>query len=108
MDSTHPRGEEYSRADFANALWWRATRRRLESEPLRDSMLAVSGQLNPKVGGPSFYPPASKESLEGLSKKGAEWGSSPPDEQRRRSVYMMTKRSLLLPLMTTFDFSDTT
>ncbi len=108
MESTHPREAEYSLSDFANTLWWRTGRRRLESEPLRDAMLAVSGQLNRKMGGPSFFPPATKESLEGLSKKGAEWGQSPPDEESRRSVYMMTKRSLLLPLMTTFDFSDTT
>lgn len=108
MDSTHPREAEYSQVDFANELCWRAARRRLESEPLRDAMLAASGQLNPKAGGPSFFPPATKESLEGLSKKGAEWGTSPPEEQRRRSIYMMTKRSLLLPLMTTFDFADTT
>jgi hypothetical protein len=60
------------------------------------------------MGGPSFFPPASQESLEGLSKKGDAWGSSPPEEMRRRSIYMMTKRSLLLPLMTTFDFADTT
>ena len=53
-------------------------------------------------------PPASKQALEGLSKKGAEWGTSPPDEQRRRSIYMFTKRSLLLPLLTVFDSSDTT
>ncbi len=108
MSSTHDHHAEYSQADFANQLWWRAGRRRLESEPLRDCMLAVSGQLNPQAGGPSFFPRATRESLEGLSKKGAEWGSSTPEEQRRRSIYMMTKRSLLLPLMTTFDFSDTT
>ena len=108
MDSTHPHEAEYAQADFVNEYWWRANRRRLESEPLRDAMLAVSGQLNLKSGGPSFFPPASKEALEGLSKKGAEWGASPPDEQRRRSIYMMTKRSLLMPLMTTFDSSDTT
>jgi hypothetical protein len=108
MDSTHAREAEYSQVDFANNLRWRATRQRLESEPLRDAMLAVSGQLNPVASGPSFYPPATKESLEGLSKKGAEWGTSPPPEQQRRSIYMMTKRSLLLPLMTTFDFIDTT
>jgi uncharacterized protein DUF1553/uncharacterized protein DUF1549 len=108
MDSSHPREAEYARVDFANGLWWRRNRRRLESEPLRDAMLAVSGQLNEKAGGPSFFPPATKEALEGLSKKGAEWGQSPPDEQRRRSIYMMTKRSLLVPLMTTFDSSDTT
>ncbi len=108
MDATHARESEYSQSDFANDFRWRAVRRRLESEPLRDAMLAVSGQLNAIALGPSFYPPASKESLEGLSKKGADWGSSPPHEQQRRSIYMMTKRSLLLPLMTTFDFSDTT
>ena len=108
MDSTHPREAEYSQVDFANELWWRRNRRRLEAEPLRDAMLAASGQLNLKTGGPSFYPPATKEALEGLSKKSNAWGASPPDEQRRRSIYMMTKRSLLLPLMTTFDFADTT
>jgi len=108
MDSTHPREAEYSGVDTANALWWKAVRRRLEAEPLRDAMLAASGQLNLKAGGPSFFPPATTEALEGLSKKGAEWGASPPEEQRRRSIYMMAKRSLLLPLMTTFDFADTT
>jgi hypothetical protein len=71
-------------------------------------MLAASGQLNLAAGGPSFFPPASQEALEGLSKKDAAWGTSPPHQQRRRSIYMMTKRSLLLPLMTTFDFADTT
>ncbi|REK19620.1 MAG: DUF1553 domain-containing protein [Planctomycetota bacterium] len=108
MDSTHPDEAEYSLVDFANNLWWRRNRQRLEAEPLRDAMLATSGQLNLKAGGPSFFPPATKEALEGLSKKKDAWGTSPPEEQRRRSVYMMTKRSLLLPLMTTFDFADTT
>jgi hypothetical protein len=108
MDSTHPREAEYAEADFANKAWWRRNRLRLEAEPLRDAMLATSGQLNLQAGGPSFFPPASGEALEGLSKKDDAWGKSPPEEQRRRSVYMMTKRSLLLPLMTTFDFADTT
>ena len=108
MDSSHAKGAEYANKDFANEHWYRTTRHRLEAEPLRDAMLAVSGQLNAKAGGPGFYPPASKQALEGLSKKGAEWGTSPPDEQRRRSIYMFTKRSLLLPLLTVFDSSDTT
>jgi hypothetical protein len=108
MEATHPKEAEYSQVDFANKLWWRRNRLRLEAEPLRDAMLATSGQLNLKVGGPSFFPPASGEALEGLSQKSGAWGTSPPEEQRRRSVYMMTKRSLLLPLMTTFDLADTT
>ncbi len=108
MDSTHPEESEYAATDFGNKLWWRRNRMRLEAEALRDAMLAASGQLNLEVGGPSFFPPISGEALEGLSKKGNAWGTSTPQEQRRRSVYMMTKRSLLLPLMTTFDFADTT
>ncbi|MEE3297677.1 MAG: DUF1553 domain-containing protein, partial [Planctomycetota bacterium] len=59
-------------------------------------------------GGPSFFPRMSPEALEGLSRKATAWGSSPPAERSRRSIYMMSKRSRLLPLMTTFDFCDTT
>jgi len=108
MDSTHPRGAEYATRDFPNEHWYRTTRRRIDAESLRDAMLLVSGQLNPKAGGPGFYPRANKDALEGLSMKGKEWKDSPPEEQRRRSIYMFTKRSLLLPLMTIFDFADTT
>ena len=108
MDSTHPRQAEYATRDFANQYWYRTNRRRLEAEPLRDAMLATSGELNLRAGGPSFYPTASREALEGLSKKGADWKQSLPHEQNRRSIYMFTKRSLLLPLMTAFDFADTT
>jgi len=108
LDSVHPRARDLAEADFTNGLLWRRNRQRLDAEALRDAMLVVSGHFNPAAGGPSFYPPATRESLEGLSKKGAEWGQSTPEEQHRRSIYMMTKRSLLLPLMTTFDFADTT
>jgi hypothetical protein len=80
----------------------------LDAEALHDAMLAVSGQLNPQMGGPSFYPEMSPEALEGLSRKGNAWGHSDPEQRRRRSIYMMTMRSRLLPFMTTFDFSDTT
>ena len=40
--------------------------------------------------------------------KGDAWKPSPPAEQRRRSVYIFAKRGLLPPLLTTFDFPDTT
>ncbi|WP_425614948.1 DUF1549 domain-containing protein [Anatilimnocola sp. NA78] len=42
--------------DADNRLLWRFTTRRLEAEVVRDSMLAVSGQLNRQQGGPSFKP----------------------------------------------------
>jgi hypothetical protein len=37
--------------DPENQLLWRMNRRRLEFEPLRDSLLAVSGQLEGRIGG---------------------------------------------------------
>jgi hypothetical protein len=104
----HPRYREYEVRDSSNQLWWRAERRRLDAEALRDSMLAVSGELDLRMGGPSFRPTIQAEALEGLSKKTSAWQASSSDQQRRRSLYIFTKRGLLPPMMTTFDFSDTT
>ena len=42
------------RVDAENRLLWRANPRRLEGEAVRDAVLAVSGALNPRIGGPSF------------------------------------------------------
>ena len=36
-------------------------RRRLDAEGVRDAMLAVSGELNPKMGGPGVLAPLEKE-----------------------------------------------
>ena len=106
--SIHPQQESYDNIDYENRRIWRQSRRRLDVEALRDAMLTVCGQLNPSVGGESFYPRMSAEALEGLSQKGDAWGRSSPEQRQRRSLYMMTRRSRLLPFMTTFDFSDTT
>jgi hypothetical protein len=40
--------------DAGNRFLWRRSPRRLEAEPLRDAMLAVSGALNLRAGGPGF------------------------------------------------------
>jgi hypothetical protein len=109
QSSLHPRQEEYARGDFGNRLWWHAERRRLDAEALRDSLLAAGGNLDlSKFGGPSFAPVIGTDALEGLSMKGNAWKASPAEEQGRRSVYIFTKRGLLPPLATTFDFPDTT
>lgn len=106
--SVHPRELEYREKDPANTLWWKANRRRLDAESLRDTILAVSGELNLQAGGPGYLPHLNSEALVGLSTKDNAWKSSPPDQQARRSIYIFSKRSLLLPLLTTFDFCDTT
>jgi len=45
---------EATAVDSGSRLLWRYPPRRLEAEPLRDSILAVSGSLNRKMGGPGF------------------------------------------------------
>ena len=108
QSSLHPEFEAYQKKDAGNRLWWRAERRRLDAEALRDSILATTGKLDLHLGGPGFRPWISPAALEGLSKKSAAWEASPPEEQLRRSFYIYTKRSLLPPLMTTFDFCSLT
>lgn len=92
--------------DPANNLYWRFNMRRLSAEELRDSVLAVNGRLNLKMYGPGFYPEISAEVLAGQSKPGDGWHTSSPEEQSRRSVYIHVKRSLLVPLLSSFDFPD--
>jgi len=104
----HPRSAEYRGLDAGNRLWWRAERQRLDAEALRDSMLATSGELDLRRGGPGFRPTISAAALEGLSTKSAAWQASPPEEQNRRSLYTYTKRGLLPPMMTTFDLCSST
>jgi hypothetical protein len=93
--------------DAANNLFWRFNMRRLFAEELRDSVLAVSGQLNLKAGGPSIYPPISKAVLAGQSVPGAGWKQSTPEDAARRSVYVHVKRSLLVPILGDHDAADT-
>ena len=81
--------------------------RRLTAEEVRDSILAVSGSLNPKRGGPSIYPKIPKEVLAGQSVPGQGWPVSPTEEANRRSVYVHVKRSLQVPILVAHDQADT-
>ena len=93
--------------DPSNETFWRFNMRRLSSEELRDSVLAVTGELNLKQGGPSIYVPIAADVLAGQSRPGAGWGNSPPEEANRRSVYIHIKRSLLVPILEMHDQADT-
>lgn len=108
QSSLHPNAHQANTLDSGNKLWWRANRRRLNAEALRDAMLAASGELDKRIGGEGFKPSISAEALEGFSRKDAAYKASPPDEQRRRSLYSFVSRSLMPPMMTTFDLCDTT
>ncbi len=89
--------------DPSNTLLWRMNRLRLEGEVIRDSLLAVSGRLNPKVGGPGVFPPVPADAIKGA--KG--WNvSADTSEHARRSLYIFAKRNLRFPLLEVFDAPD--
>lgn len=73
---------EAAMIDPENRLLWKQNRQRLEFEPLHDAVLAVSGQLDFKVGGPP----------------GRLFGGN-----RRRAVYGYVDRLEFPSLLTTFD-----
>jgi len=99
--------EQAAKVDPANDLFWRFEMRRLTGEEIRDSILAVTGQLNLKMFGPGVYPEIPPEVMAGQSKPGYGWGKSSPEEQARRSIYIHVKRSLLTPLIESFDMAET-
>ncbi|MBI3863480.1 MAG: DUF1549 domain-containing protein [Planctomycetia bacterium] len=99
--------DDAAKVDVDNTLQWRFPYRRLEAEAVRDAVLAVNGQLNPKMGGPGVYPKIAREVLESQSRPGLGWGKYDEREAARRSLYVFVKRSLLVPEMELLDFADT-
>lgn len=90
-----------------NNNWFsRFDMRRLSAEEIRDSVLAVNGRLNLKMYGPSVYPQLSSEVLASQSVPGSGWNNADPDGQSRRSIYIHIKRSLLVPMLSNFDFPE--
>jgi hypothetical protein len=99
---------DYGKTDPENNLLWRFPYKRLEIEAIRDSVLLVSGQLNPKMYGPSMCPEVPKEALEGNSDPNTIWKASDEKEASRRTVYAHIKRSFVVPLLETMDLCDST
>ena len=102
QSSTHR--EEASVEDPLNRLFWRFPAQRLGGEVIRDSMLAVSGRLNGRVGGPSVYPalPA------GAAEPRGGWDvPERADAQDRRSVYVFVRRNSRYPMLESLDMPDT-
>jgi hypothetical protein len=70
--------------DRENVFLWRHTPRRLDAEPIRDNLLALSGRLDSSM-----------------------FGAGTLDQKmRRRSVYFFIKRSQLIPSMMLFDWPE--
>jgi hypothetical protein len=89
--------------DPDNRWYWRMNRLRLEGEAIRDSLLAISGQLNPAMGGPGVSPPIPKALFQGA----AGWSvSKDPRDHARRSIYIFARRNLRFPFLEVFDAPD--
>ena len=90
QSATYQRSGDFDQVNDAvdadNRLLWRMNRRRLEVEPWRDAMLAVSGNLDRALGGAS-------QNLDDAA-------------NRRRTLYGFVSRHKLNELLRLFDFPD--
>ena len=89
--------------------------RRLTAESLRDSMLAVAGHLFPCKGGAPVWPALPDEVLrvnpaflDDNAEKTKGWYPTPHGQTNVRSIYLVQKRTMHVPLMETFDLPDNT
>lgn len=95
---------EATKLDADNRLLWRMNRARLDAETIRDSMLAVSGQLDLTMGGPSVQQFFFKDDHSPIYDYTRFDVDSPAGN--RRSVYRFIVRSVPDPLMDSLDCPD--
>ncbi len=88
--------------DPNNRLLARGPRVRLEAEMLRDQMLAVSGLLSHKIGGPSVMPPQ-PDGVWQVVYSGDKWETSKGEDKYRRGLYTFWRRTAPHPAMVSFD-----
>ena len=93
--------------DPANRLLSRGPRFRLDAETLRDQALAVSGLLQPQIGGPSVKPPQPDGLWFAVGFSGSNTVRFKKDNGaqnvHRRTLYTFIKRTAPAPQMSTFD-----
>jgi hypothetical protein len=98
----HPASAE---ADPENRYLWRFRPQRLDAEIVRDSMLAVGGNINLAMGGEPIFPFIPRDILTGQYR--GKWENTPEGPAAwRRGVYVYRRRSLPYPMFDTFDHPD--
>ncbi len=97
-----PIADERARRDADNRWWWRAQRRRLEAEQVRDAVLAVSGKLDLTPGGPSFV----TFDFEDDHSPRYRYNFADDPARFRRSVYRFLVRSVPDPFFESLDCAD--
>ena len=106
--STHPDLELLDRKDPENLYLARFSPRRLEAEELRDSMIAVAGEMSDLSGGPGTYPQinsdVARQPRHAMGTLQPVYEAEPTRRRRnRRSVYSFQQRSLIDPMVEVFN-----
>ncbi len=101
-----------TRSDLAtidpnNRLLARQTRLRLDAEVVRDAGLVASGLLNPKIGGPSVFPPQ-PDGVMALGQMRRDWTADLGPDRYRRGLYTYVWRATPHPGLTVFDAPEPT
>ncbi len=94
--------------DPLNTLLARQNRLRLEAEIIRDTHLAASGLLAPKVGGPSVRPPLPADIAALGYANSVKWQESEGADKYRRGLYIFFQRTVPYPMLMTFDAPNST
>jgi hypothetical protein len=89
-------------ADPYNRLLARGPRFRMEAEMVRDTALAASGLLSPKMHGPSVFP-LQPEGIWNIPYNEDKWTLSEGEDRYRRSLYTFLRRTSPYPSYLTFD-----
>ncbi|MEM9160520.1 MAG: DUF1549 and DUF1553 domain-containing protein, partial [Verrucomicrobiota bacterium] len=93
--------------DPSNVWLARGPRFRLSAELIRDNLLAVSGQLSGKIGGPSVYPPQPDGLWNEISGADATlYPTSEGEDRYRRGLYTFLRRGNPNPMVLNFDGSN--
>jgi mono/diheme cytochrome c family protein len=94
-----------ARIDGDNRYLWRQNRRKLEAEAVRDAILSVSGQLDRRMGGPSFQDFAIEKAE---NSPHYQYHLHDPEDSKshRRAVYRFVVRSQPEPFMAALDCAD--
>lgn len=121
-DTAHPQDSRIARCkerDPSNTLLWRQNVVRLDAESLRDTLLAVSGALQPFESGRPRWPHVPLELLHAQpgileAKDGGDggrmqgWYEDPVEETDVRSLFLVRKRAMPIPFLQAFDLPDST
>ncbi len=97
--SVAPNQTAASQLDPDNRLLWRMRLRRLESEIVRDAVLAVSGKLDATLGGAPISVEPRPDGTFVIPDKGL----PTPTSQWRRTLYLLARRNYHPTILTVFD-----